>query len=363
MPLDSDVFQVPPGHNAPQEVHITQGDHQGNAVIVSWITADEPGYSGVIYWSADSKNQTSEGVVTTYTFYNYTSGYIHHCTIGNLSVVESVPENRFGIFQLKFNTTYYYVVGIGNTERQFWFTTPPEVGRDVPDTFGLIGDLGQTFYSNRTLTHYALNPLKGQTVLYLGDLSYADDYPYHDNVRWDTWGRFTERSAGVQGIMRLILPQNLVKQYLLSLTLTGIMSHIMHQGVLPHFGPSTPQYQWLETELPKVNRSETPWLIVIMHCPWYNSYYSHYMEGEGIRVTFEPWFVKYKIDVVFNGHVHAYERSVRTCVQCCISNVAYNVVNANCTPVKDQSAPVYVTVGDGGNLEGLSTVMTEPQPD
>ncbi|CAB4290100.1 unnamed protein product [Prunus armeniaca] len=310
MPLDSDVFQVPPGHNAPQE---------GNAVIVSWITADEPGYSGVIYWSADSKNQTSEGVVTTYTFYNYTSGYIHHCTIGNLSVVESVPENRFGIFQLKFNTTYYYVVGIGNTERQFWFTTPPEVGRT-------------------TLTHYALNPLKGQTVLYLGDLSYADDYPYHDNVRWDTWGRFTERSAGVQGIMRLILPQNLVKQYLLSLTLTG---------------PSTPQYQWLETELPKVNRSETPWLIVIMHCPWYNSYYSHYMEGEGIRVTFEPWFVKYKIDVVFNG----------TCVQCCISNVAYNVVNANCTPVKDQSAPVYVTVGDGGNLEGLSTVMTEPQPD
>lgn len=77
--------------------------------------------------------------------------------------------------------------------------------------FGLsfAGDLGQTFDSNRTLTHYELNPLKGQTVLYLGDLSYANDYPYHDNVRWDTWGRFTERSAGVQGIMRLILPQNL----------------------------------------------------------------------------------------------------------------------------------------------------------
>ena len=29
-----------------------------------------------------------------------------------------------------------------------------------------------------------------------------------------------------------------------------------------------------------------------------------------MRVMFEPWFVKYKVDVVLAGHVHAYERSV-----------------------------------------------------
>lgn len=59
------------------------------------------------------------------------------------------------------------------------------------------GDLGQTFDSNRTLSHYESNP-KAKTVLFVGDLSYADDHPFHDNVRWDTWGRFTERSAAYQ---------------------------------------------------------------------------------------------------------------------------------------------------------------------
>lgn len=38
-----------------------------------------------------------------------------------------------------------------------------------------------------------------------------------------------------------------------------------------------------------------------------------------------------------------------------MSNIAYNIVNGLCTPRSDHSAPVYITIGDGGNLEGLST--------
>lgn len=53
-----------------------------------------------------------------------------------------------------------------------------------------------------------------------------------------------------------------------------------------------------------MNRSETPWLIVLMHCPIYNS------KGNAGRAVYESWFVKYKVDIVLSGHIHAYERSV-----------------------------------------------------
>jgi len=67
---------------------------------------------------------------------------------------------------------------------------------------------------------------------------------------------------------------------------------------------------WLKEELKRVDREKTPWLIVLMHIPIYNSNEAHYMEGESMRAIFERWFIHYKVDVVFAGHVHAYERSV-----------------------------------------------------
>ncbi|KAH7661239.1 Acid phosphatase protein [Dioscorea alata] len=368
MPLDADVFMLPPGYNAPNQVHITQGNIDGSAMIISWITNDEPGTNTVLYGTSNyNLSFQAEGRVNQYKFFNYTSGFIHHCTLKNL----------------KFGTKYYYEVGIGHTRRKFWFNTPPKVGPDVPYTFGLIGDLGQSNDSNITLTHYESNPAKGQAVLFVGDLSYADTYN-HSNIRWDTWGRFVERSAAYQPWiwtagnheidfapeLREIEPfkpyqnryhvpykaSNSTAPFWYSIKRAS--AYIIVLSSYSAYGKYTPQYQWLEAEFKsgKIDRSETPWLIVLMHSPWYNSYNYHYMEGESMRVIYEPWFVKYKVDVVFAGHVHAYERSHR------ISNIAYNIVNGNCRAIADLSAPVYITIGDGGNLEGLATNMTEPQP-
>ncbi|XP_078436091.1 purple acid phosphatase 2-like [Wolffia australiana] len=368
MPLNSDVFRVPHGYNAPQQVHITQGDYDGRAIIVSWVTPSEPGSKLVLYGkSPDKLTSHSSGIVLRYTFHNYTSGFIHHCRLHSL----------------EYNTKYYYQVGVGQSPRTFWFTTPPEIGPDAPYVFGLIGDLGQSFDSNNTLSHYEANPGKGQSVLFVGDLSYADNYPLQDNNRWDTWGRFMERSTAYQpwiwtaGNHEIHFAPEIgetepFKSYTsrfavpymssgstspLWYSIRRASAHVIVLSSYSAYGKYTPQYKWLEAELPRVNRSETPWLIVLLHSPWYNSYNYHYMEGETMRVVFEAWFVKYKVDLVFSGHVHAYERSHR------VSNIAYNITNGESAPVRDNSAPIYITIGDGGNLEGLATNMTEPQPE
>lgn len=81
------------------KVHITQGDHDGKGVIISWVTPEEPGSSEVIYWAenTDLKNY-AVGTVVTYTYYNYSSPYIHHCTIKNLEVSKTDGLTCFKIY-------------------------------------------------------------------------------------------------------------------------------------------------------------------------------------------------------------------------------------------------------------------------
>uniref|UniRef100_A0A8R7VBW2 Purple acid phosphatase N-terminal domain-containing protein n=1 Tax=Triticum urartu TaxID=4572 RepID=A0A8R7VBW2_TRIUA len=169
IPLDHESLTVSKGHNAPQQVHIAQGDYDGKAVIISWVTALEPTRSEVFYGKEEKRyDRKAKGRMTNYTFYNYRSGCIHHCLVDGL----------------EYNTKYYYKIGIGDPAREFWFRTPPAIDLDAPYTFGIIGDLGQTFNSLSTLQHYVKSG--GQSVLYVGDLSYADKYKDNDGGRWDS---------------------------------------------------------------------------------------------------------------------------------------------------------------------------------
>ncbi len=69
-----------------QQVHITQGDIVGKAVIVSWIT-DQPSAPKVWYGiKQDDYHWVKEGKTSQYSFYNYTSGFIHRVTLDSLQV-------------------------------------------------------------------------------------------------------------------------------------------------------------------------------------------------------------------------------------------------------------------------------------
>ena len=98
---------------------------------------------------------------------------------------------------------------------------------------------------------------------------------------------------------------------------------------------ATSMRRWLKDDLAAVDRAKTPWVVVMFHVPWYNSNHGHFLEAERHRWALERVLYDGGVDVVLNGHVHAYERS-------------WNVFDGELDPC----GPVHLVVGDGGNYEG-----------
>lgn len=66
------------------------------------------------------------------------------------------------------------------------------------------------------------------------------------------------------------------------------------------YTPGSEQYEWLISDLEKVDRSVTPWVIIHFHNPWYTTDPS-YKEFEQMRVALEPITYEYGTDLFFYG--------------------------------------------------------------
>lgn len=88
--------------------------------------------------------------------------------------------------------------------------------------------------------------------------------------------------------------------------------HVIMLGSYTDFGPDSPQYKWLQADLGKIDRKMTPWTVALIHAPWYNSNTAHQREKESVdmKAAMEGLLYQARVDVVFAGHVHAYERFV-----------------------------------------------------
>lgn len=88
--------------------------------------------------------------------------------------------------------------------------------------------------------------------------------------------------------------------------------HFILLGSYTDFEPGSEQYLWLENDLKKIDRKTTPWLMAVVHAPWYNTNEAHQGEKESVNMkeSMETLLYKARVDLVFAGHVHAYERFV-----------------------------------------------------
>lgn len=330
--------------SSPQQVHISQVGQ--DKMRISWIT-ESPTPATVHYGPTPSANALSAtGTTTSYNYALYESGEIHNVVIG----------------PLKPNTFYYY--RLGDSAKTYNFKTTPA---QFPIKFGVVGDLGQTEWTASTLKH--LGDSNYDMLLLPGDLSYAD---FIQDL-WDSFGRLVEPLASQRPWMVTTGNHDVEKipvvhkepftaynarwqmpfeesgsdsNLYYSFDVSGV--HVIMLGSYTDFASDSSQYKWLQGDLQKVNRGKTPWVVVLVHAPWYNSNEAHQGEAESVdmKAAMEGLLYNARVDVVFTGHVHAYERFTRV----------YKDKGDNC-------GPVHITIGDGGNREGLATRYQDPKPE
>jgi acid phosphatase type 7 len=336
----------------PEQIMINYGS-DSTSMWISYATPCDQADSAVSFGL--SKSSLSNTVATapgsTYTMGSYTSPYLYHGLLTGL----------------KTNTVYYYTVGgSAGTSQVYNFTSHP--GLSVPLTFGIIGDLGQTSNSQGTLDHVLANP-QISSIFHVGDLSYADG----DEPRWDSWGNLVQQvttstpyhvAVGNHELnddsgrtftaykQRFRVPDVAGKQELYYSVDVGYVHWVMVAGYCenksqqPCVQAGSAQNTWLSQDLANVDRTKTPFVIVTFHQPYASSNKAHFGEGQVISDAMEDIFYQNNVDLIFSGHVHAYERC---------AHYYKNKVDPN--------GPVYITIGDGGNREGLATTWNSPQPD
>ncbi|KAG7547734.1 Purple acid phosphatase-like N-terminal [Arabidopsis suecica] len=276
-------------------------------------------------------------------------------------------------------TKYYYRCGdssVSAMSEEISFETLPLPSKDAyPHRIAFVGDMGLTSNTTTTIDHLMEND--PSLVIIVGDLTYANQYrtiggkgascfscsfpdaPIRETYqpRWDAWGRFMEPLTSKVPTMVIegnheIEPQasgitfkSYSERFSVPASESGSNSnfyysfdaggvHFVMLGAYVDYNHTGAQYAWLKEDLSKVDRAVTPWLVATMHPPWYNSYSSHYQEFECMRQEMEELLYQHRVDIVFAGHVHAYERM----------NRIYNYT-------LDPCGPVYITIGDGGNIE------------
>ena len=318
----------------------------------------------------------------------YRSNFIHQVLLSGLR-----PESH-----------YSYRVGGGplrhderseTFSRAHKFSTLASPGTGGPMRVAVVGDVGDTAHSRQTLLEAnlsssfdksAMGHIPNQFLALAGDLSYADG----NGSKWDIWGDMmspvlqqlpliaipgnheieidrVSRDAFVHYRSRYRMPEVSPEQtapgkifnqdtYDFDFTYEFGSSYYSFDVGLCHFvcintyahsEVGSIQWAWLEQDLNKIDRSVTPWVIAFGHGPWYNSNRAHHNEKAttSSRKSLEPLLLSHQVAAYFAGHVHAYERT---------HPMSFGSLNPR--------GVTHITIGDGGNSEGLENNWIDPPP-
>ena len=195
-------------------------------------------------------------------------------------------------------------------------TAPPALSSSLLNDkdsvkFGVIGDTGtggREQYDIAKLLADARARFGYDFVIMLGDNMYGRESPA-DFVRKFERPYKPILDAGVKFYATLGNHDEQSQRFYKPFNMDGKRYYTFKKGdveffVLDSTYMAVPQIEWVKDALSK---SSSKWKVAYFHHPLYSSGEKHGSE-EDLRVTLEPLFVQYKMDVVFAGHEHFYER-------------------------------------------------------
>jgi len=364
--------------DAPLYVHLALTGRP-NEMSVQWVSATDKRAS--VQWGMESGNYENEARAesTTYTPDDLCGspatdkgyifpGYMHSATMSGL-----IPGVK-----------YYYIFGNheGGYSEEHSFVTPPETGSKDTVKIVAIGDMGQynidyfdnpEGYEASLATSANINAEEDvDLVMHVGDISYAQGYiadwdvffdqlhpltskvPYmtvpgnHERLypfsgdRYDT-GTDSGGECGVAYDRRLKMPVPGEDMPWYSFDFGPI--HFTTFSTEHPFEPGTEQYKFLEKDLASVNREITPWLIVCFHRPMFPGITpdlpprGHWYVGQELQKILQELFYTNKVDMLWSGHHHSYQRT------CPVHNKQCTELDAE---TKEAQAPVQLIFGHAG---------------
>jgi len=262
-----------------------------------------------------------------------------------------------------------------------------------PMTFGIIGDIGQFEHSQEVLNHIRDHAKGIRAVVLVGDIAYPD----YDGRKWDTFFDFLDDQSNFDEIPLMVAAGNhdIDKQYAGNQIFLGYEHRFRMPRVKPpelgvfdgdcedgamnmdappyplpyewgnsyyaftygparhvivnayaDMSPGSTQYEWLENELASIDREKTPWVLLTMHPPIYNTFSLHHHDPQifAAKEHLEPLFVNYHVNLVLTGHIHAYQRT---------DYIAFG----NLT----ETGPMHITIGAGGRKADAPFTNKEPE--
>lgn len=275
----------PPNGTVPWGIHLAYGADPTTSMTVAWSTR-EPTNSSLL--SLTPTNSSARPVVIL-------GSSVEFNMYGNVQYFHRV--NLSGLLP---GSSYSYSVGDGVTNSDFYtFTTLSDDDSFVP-VVSIIGDMGSTMTTTNSVAtlQLLLDDVAGQglqqpisAVLHIGDLAYdldnnggqngdwfmqdiqpvASQVPYHATVGNHENSLDFGQYIGRFNIMPPSAAQTGDSMYH---SINIGKAHFVFVSSEAYFYPTAhgwglleQQYNWLVNDLSQVNRTETPWIVLMLHRP------------------------------------------------------------------------------------------------